>query len=302
MRSVNLFGKYSMIAAIGAILTSCAPKEKKVDQVVPEKDTNTTVLQSPPVGVYDNAIFSIPSPIQLGSIIANNGASYDNEMLNKANKADMYATTVSQALNLGIYGADLGYTTLYDHQQESLRYMKASRKLADVLGISEAFDDETIAQIERNLENKDSLLYLISNSYRKADEFLQIRDRKYIGALIIVGGWIESIYFAGTIGKMNKTGEISKLIGMQKHTLETILDKMLIKYIDEPGVEDLFMDLESIRESFEEINIEYTFNEPTHDKVTKTTEINSTTSVEITDEVFLEIGKKIALLRKKIIL
>jgi PBP1b-binding outer membrane lipoprotein LpoB len=302
MRSLSLLERYSTIAALGLILTACTPDEKPKENPTTATDTTATDLNNPPVGVYDNSIFSIPSPIQLGSIIANNGASYDNEMLNKANKADMYATTASQALNLGIYGADLGYTTLYDHQQESLRYMKASRKLADVLGISEAFDDATISQIERNLENKDSLLYLISNSYRKADDFLQIRERKHIGALIIVGGWIESIYFAANIGKMNQTTEISNLIGMQKHTLETILDKMLIKYIEEPGVKDLYTDLESIRESFEEINIEYTYDTPVNDKENKTTEITSTTTVDISDEVFKEIGVKIELLRKKIIL
>lgn len=302
MRSLSLLERYSTIAALGLILTACGPNETSNEEVAPAKDTGTVELNNPPVGVYDNAIFSIPSPIQLGSIIASNGAPYDNEMLNKANKSDMYATATSQALNLGIYGADLGYATLYDQQQESLKYMRASRKLADVLGISEAFNDETIGQIERNLDNKDSLLYLISNSYRKADDFLQIRERKHIGALIIVGGWIESIYFAANIGKMNQTDDITNLIGMQKHTLETILDKMLIKYVDEPGVEDLYMDLESIRESFEEINIEYSYSQPVHDKENKTTEIKSSTSVEISNEIFKEIGTKIELLRKKIIL
>jgi len=302
MRSLSLLERYSTVAALGLLLTACGPNELPKEPETPSEDTTATDLQNPPVGVYDNSIFSIPSPIQLGSIIANNGASYDNEMLNKANKADLYATTASQALNLGIFGADLGYTTLYDHQQESLKYMKASRKLADVLGISEAFDDETIAQIERNLDNKDSLLYLISNSYRKADDFLQIRERKHIGALIIVGGWIESIYFAANIGKMNQTKEITNMIGMQKHTLETILDKMLIKYLDEPGVEDLYMDLESIRESFEEINIEYSYSKPVHDKENKTTQITSTTTIDISAETFKEIGAKIELLRKKIIL
>ncbi|MFT6746892.1 MAG: hypothetical protein ACJAZ2_001237 [Glaciecola sp.] len=302
MRILSLLGRYSSIAAFGLLVSACTPNDPNDNPTTPNVDTTIVDLQNPPVGVYDNAIFSIPSPIQLGSIIANTGASYDNEMLNKANKSDLYATTASQALNLGIYGADLGYTTLYDHQQESLRYMKASRKLADVLGISEAFDDETIGQIERNLDNKDSLLYLISNSYRKADDFLQIRDRKHIGALIIVGGWIESIYFAASIGKMGKTKEISDLIGMQKHTLETILDQMLHKYTEEPGVQDLYDDLESIRESFEEINIEYTYKKPIHDKEHKTTEIMSTTTVDISDEVFKEISTKIELLRKKIIL
>lgn len=222
-------------------------------------------------------------------------------MLNKANKSDIYVTTESQALNLGIYGADLGYTTLYDHQQEALKYMKASKKLADALGISEAFDEATIKTLERNLDNKDSLLYLVANTYRKTDEFLQVRDRKHVGALIIVGGWIESLYFAAKIDNTSNSKEVAELIGNQKHTLETILDKMLVKYTDKPGIEDLYTDLSSIRESFEEVNIEYTFAASVHDKESKTTELNSTTTVDISPEVFENITNKIALLRKKII-
>ena len=302
MRGLSKFNLIVAGSFTAVALSACGGNvEPEAEQVNPT-DTVTTKVENPPVGVYDNAIFSIPSPIQLSSIIANQGAAYDSEMLNKPNKVDLYATVASQALNLGIYGADLGYTTLYDHQQESLKYMKASKKLADVLGISEAFDEATISQLERNLDNKDSLLYLISNSYRKADDFLQVRERKHIGALIIVGGWIESIYFAASIGKMNKSDEIQKLIGMQKHTLETILDKMLIKYVDEPGVEDLYMDLESIRESFEEVNVEYSYVAPTHDKTSKTTEIKSTSTVDIPDDIFKEITGKVDLLRKKIIL
>ena len=287
---------------VALILIGCNGKNGDAKDGKNGKDSTENESANPPVGVYDNAIFSIPSPIQLSSIIQHSGAPYNFQMLNAANKVDLYTATASQALNLGIYGADLGYATLYDNQQEALKYMKSSKKLADIIGISEAFDDKTIQQIERNLDNKDSVLFLVSNSYRKADDFLQIRERKHIGALIIVGGWIESIYFAANIGKIKKTPEISNLIGMQKHTLETILDKMLINYVNEPGVEELYMDLEGIRASFEKVEIKYEYVKPKHNKATKTTEILSKTSVSIDDATFLEIGKKIEALRKKIIL
>ena len=303
MKILNLFERYFSIALVGILAVSCVDEPVTPPGTTEGIDSVKTPVIAPPI-VYDNSIFSIPSPIQLSSIIANNGAAFDAEMLNKPNKSDVYVTTESQALNLGIYGADLGYTSLYDHQQEALKYMKASKKLADMLGISEAFDEASISEIERNLDNKDSLLFLISNSYRRADEFLQVRNRKHIGALIIVGGWIESLYFASNIGKTGDTynKEFAELIGNQKHTLEIILDKMLIKYIDKPGIEDLYMDLESIRESFEEVNIEYVFVKPVHNKENKVTEINSTSSVDISHEVLKEISNKIALLRKKIIL
>jgi hypothetical protein len=145
------------------------------------------------------------------------------------------------------------------------------------------------------------LLYVISNSYRKADDFLQTSDRKHIGALVIVGGWIESLNFAGALGKEKKTDNIVDMIGMQKHTINTILDKMLERYIAEPGVEEVYNDLDDIRMSFEKVNIKYEYVKPNVDKEKKVTTIKSKTSVEMTDEVFKEIVEKIAALRAKII-
>lgn len=292
------------IAAFSAlIMTSCTPDTPGTGGDQAGGD-DTTKVAPPKIGPtkIDNNIFSLPSPIQLSSIIQKSGVAYDQDMLNKPSNVEKYTTATSQALNLGIYGADLGYTALYDKQQQSIQYMKAAQKLSDQVGITEAFDQETIKSIERNLENRDSLLYIVSNSYRKADEFLQISDRKHIGALVVVGGWIESLYFAGKLGSANKSQEIINLIGMQKHTIETLLDKMLIQYLNEPGVEEIYNELEEIRSLFDNVVIKTTYVKPEHNKEKKTTKILNTSTVEISDATFAEIASKIELLRNKIII
>ncbi len=285
------------------VLVGCTPD-------TPTKDTDnveTTKVNEPkkvvisPATKVDGAMFSIPSPIQLGGIIKKSGVPYNKDLLNNPKNSDQYVDLVSQSLNLGVYGADLGYCALYDKQQESIGFMKSAQGLSEILGISDAFDMVTIQAIERNLDNKDSLLYVISNSYRKADDFLQTSDRKHIGALIIVGGWIESLNFAGALGIEKKTENVVDMIGMQKHTINTILDKMLERYIAEPGVEEVYNDLDDIRMSFEKVNIKYEYIKPNVNKEKKVTTIKSKTSIEMTDEVFKEIVEKIAALRAKII-
>ena len=285
------------------VLVGCTPD-------TPTKDTDnveTTKVNEPkkvvisPATKVDGAMFSIPSPIQLGGIIKKSGVPYNKDLLNNPKTSDQYVDLVSQSLNLGVYGADLGYCALYDKQQESIGFMKSAQGLSEILGISDAFDMVTIQAIERNLDNKDSLLYVISNSYRKADDFLQTSDRKHIGALIIVGGWIESLNVAGALGIEKKTENVVDMIGMQKHTINTILDKMLERYIAEPGVEEVYNDLDDIRMSFEKVNIKYEYIKPNVNKEKKVTTIKSKTSIEMTDEVFKEIVEKIAALRAKII-
>ena len=301
--SKSILKGISVLAMGSLVLVGCTPDTptQDTDNVETSKiDEPKEVVISPATKV-DGAMFSIPSPIQLGGIIKKSGAPYNKDLLNNPKNSDQYVDLVSQSLNLGVYGADLGYCALYDKQQESIGFMKSAQGLSEILGISDAFDMVTIQAIERNLDNKDSLLYVISNSYRKADDFLQTSDRKHIGALVIVGGWIESLNFAGALGKEKKTDNIVDMIGMQKHTINTILDKMLERYIAEPGVEEVYHDLDDIRMSFEKVNIKYEYVKPNVDKEKKVTTIKSKTSVEMTDEVFKEIVEKIAALRAKII-
>ncbi len=298
----SIFKGISGLAVCSVLLTACPGTDDPNQPNIPVVDTPEVDVKPKevPVTKVDGAMFSIPSPIQLGGIIQKSGASYNKDLLNDPKSSENYVDLVSQSLNLGVYGADLGYCALYDKQQESIGYMRSAQKLSDILGISDAFDVTTIQSVERNLDNKDSLLYIISNSYRKADDYLQTSDRKHIGALVIVGGWIESLHFAGILGKENKSAEIVEMIGMQKHTINTILDKMLEKHIVEPGVEDVYNDLDEVRMAFEKVNLKYEYVAPELDKDKKVTKLKSKTTVEMSDEVYNEIINKIEAVRAKI--
>jgi len=304
MKSSKSILKGISALAIGSLLmVGCeGDGPDTVDPVQPTVDTPKVDVKPTEPGPtpFDGAIFSIPSPIQLGGVIQKSGAAFNEDILTNPKSAESYVDLVGQSLNLGVYGADLGYCALYDKQQKSIGFMRSAQKLSDNLGISDAFDLQTVQSVERNLDNKDSLLYIISNSYRKADDYLQTSDRKHIGALVIVGGWIESMHFAGVLGKEKKSDEIINLIGMQKHTINTIVDKLLERYYNEPGVEAVYNDLDDVRNSFNKINIKYDFVAPETNKEEKVTTFKSTSTVEMTDEVFNEIVEKIAAVRAKI--
>lgn len=302
----NVFKGIGAFALSGVLLVSCGPDDPSNNtETKPEgKDTVVTEqIKEKIIHKVDNAMFSIPSPIQLGSIIQKSGAPYNEDLLNKPASVNNYTDVVSQSLNLGIYGADLGYTALYEKSQESIKFMRSAQKLSDGLGISEAFDAQTLNAVQRNLNsgNKDSLLYVISNSYRKADDFLQSTDRKHIGALVVVGGWIESMHFAGQLGKKNKSPEIQNMVGMQKHTLNTMIEKMLERYLNAPGVEEIYNQLEEIRVLFDQVEIKYEFVKPETDKASKSTTLKSKSSVEISDALFAQIVDKIEAIRSNII-
>ena len=63
-----------------------------------------------------------------------------------------YQTTRARAINLGIYGTDINYASMFNQTQETLFYVKCAKTLANNLGVMNAFDKETLDRIEGNID------------------------------------------------------------------------------------------------------------------------------------------------------
>jgi hypothetical protein len=144
------------------------------------------------------------------------------------------------------------------------------------------------------------MLNLVSVAYRNADAFLKNNDRLNIGACVLVGGWVETIYFSTIIAQKGKDQELIDRIGEQKHTLENII-KMLQPYAGEEEYGKLLDDLINLAYDFDAININYTYIKPTTDVDTRTTTINSASEVVISEAHLKTITDRVAEIRNGLI-
>jgi len=280
------------------IATSCGgdkPKEDENtnnDNVVDVDTAKTAVLN---VG---GELFSVPSPIQTAMLIQKSGVAYDKAILNLSNKANTYTSDFSRALNLGIYGADLGYVSMYNQTQDAIGYLAAVKQLADKLGVSAAFDQQTMKRIETNIANKDSMLVLVGIAYRASDAYLKNNKRTEVSSLILAGGWIESMHFSTMAYSKKSTDEVKWRIAEQKQALGSIIK--LLASNTAPEVTDLGKSLSDLAKIYEGIQFKYTFVEPTTDSLKKMTYINSTNEVIVSKEQIDRISAKIQEIRTKI--
>jgi molybdopterin converting factor small subunit len=245
-------------------------------------------------------IFSIPSPIQTAILIKQVGANYDKAILNDPKNYSNYSTKFQKALNLGVYGADLGYVTMYEQTQDAIGYLASVRKLADELGVSGAFDLSLVDRFEKNMGNRDTILALVSDAYRASDSYLKNNERDDLGALVLAGGWAESIYFATNVAKVSKSEEVIKRIGEQKKTVENLI-KMLSPYYNNAEFTAFIDSLIDLAGDFDNIKFIYIYEKPTTDVENKVTTINSRTEVSITEDQLKTISDKIAKIRKSIV-
>jgi len=172
-------------------------------------------------------VYPLPTSFEVTEMLNRIGASYIIGVSNPAASATKYMTEKSQALNLGIYGADLSYASTYRQRQETMDYMAASRQLIEELNISAAIDPEIVSKIEANAENKDALVKIISDSFYNTYSFLQKNERSGVSSLIMAGSWIEALYIATHISEDTYNNkEMEKIVMDQNETLKKLLDIM----------------------------------------------------------------------------
>lgn len=247
----------------------------------------------------DGQMFSIPSPVQTAMLIQKVGANYNPKVINSPDKAANYSTTYQKALNLGLYGADLGYVTIYDKDDESISYLKTIRSLTDQLGITGAFDEEIVTRFTNNRGNQDSLLVIVSDAYKNADTYLKNNDKNDVVALILAGGWLESMFFAVIVAEETKNQEMIARVGDQKNILGNLIE-LLSYHRTTEDYERLILELEDLYSYFENIKYSYEFVAPVTNEERKTTEILSKTNVAISPEDLQGITNKVKSIRNEI--
>lgn len=297
--NITNFKLKSKVLALGLVsvfISSCGdpkPTEETNDNL---PDTDTVKAIGLNVG---GKLFSVPSPIQTALLVQKSGVSYDKAILNPGNKNGQYISDYTKSLNLGIYGADLGYVSMYNQTQDALGYLGAVKQIADKLGVSAAFDQQTMKRINDNISNKDSMLVLVGIAYRASDAYLKTNKRTEISSLILTGGWIESMHFCINAYNKKPTDEIKYRIAEQKQALTSITD--LIRSHNMPDADELIKDLETLSKTYEGVTMKYNYVEPTTDEAKKITYINSTTEISVSKEQLDAIAKQITAMRDKII-
>lgn len=246
--------------------------------------------------------YNVPSPIEMTSVLQKSSAQYKPEILNSYKVADKYVNVPQQALILGVYGSDLSYVRLFDQIQLSINYLSAIKRLCDELNIPESQGAFAISRMEKNIDNKDSLLQIISETYSAADAYLKDNDRGNTATLIILGGWVEALYISTNIVifEQLKHKDIINRIGEQKYSLNNLLE-LIKSYPYDNDLSDYLPLLTELKKSYDNVTIDYIKGDIKTEKEKKLTTIYSKAIVTIDKPTFEEIKVTIAKIRNKVI-
>jgi hypothetical protein len=282
-------------------LISCNSGKKPDDQ-----EFLNSLDSTKQVGIDEEVINSIldqiPSPLEISVLLKQSGSKYDAGLLNNSDNLPKYNSNYKKALNLGVYGTDLGYSNIYEQNAAGINYISSIKSLADDLNIGQFFDVQTIGKLATNSKNLDSLILITTLNFNHINHYLQTQGRDNLSVLLLTGGWIEAMQITSQVAAKKPSQELFEKIGEQKIILEQIM-LLFSFYSNDSNMVGLLDDLEPLKAAYDKININYTYKKSSMEIVDGVAVIkdNSTTTIDITEQNVEEIRSIINSIRTKII-
>ncbi len=297
---------FTVLVSIALIIGCGSGKEKSNDSddmvTIDSLEIDEQLIQD--VKAVKEIFYSLPSPLETAMILKQAGAKYNDELLNPTENTSKYLTQKSMALNLGIYTTDLSYASLFDQTQATINYMNASKKMAEGLGILNAIDENIIERLEANINNRDVIMDIISETIMNSSSFFEENDRQAMSTIVLVGGWVEGLFIATNLvdadADFNNNEMIRRIID-QKLTLSTVLS-LLDENSENEDVQNVMTNVNELKAVFDKIEITTSKIEPVTDEETNVTTLKSESSISMSVSTYNELKEKVKVIRSNYIL
>jgi len=301
MKTKLLFRNLAVISASALLLASCGGSEDEALEKALVTDS-TMAKSEISSDLINEVIKSIPSPVEMSSLIREVEPKYNVSFLNGSGNTEKYTTNFQKAVNIGIYGTDLGYINMYNEKQDAISYLNSMTKLAEDLKIGQFFDYHLIKRLATNSNDLDSLLYITTNNYDKMNTYLQEQNRGNLSLLMLTGGWIEALYIASSVAEKNNNPALYERVGEQKIVLDQL--KILLDfYKSDPKIAELSTQLDGLKSVYDSVKIVYEYHEPSIEIVNgiKMVTDNSKSVIQITKEEVDKVFTNVSAIRKELI-
>ena len=310
--SMRILG-YSLIIVVlfAFMVSSCSEKKTKVMNTTEIKDVDplSQLADSVIVSRTDvsaatiNELSStIPKPIEILYVLEQSGGLYSPGLMNKTVNMKSYKSVLKFALNMGVYKADFSYMNINNDKASVNNFLNNISQLARQMGMTQFFDDKVMNRFKTNIENKDSLQFITEQTFERINKYLTEKGYTGVSVLINYGAWLESLYLSTATTKIENKEYIYKRVGEQQVALDNMLF-LLSVFSNNSDYKNLLAGLSGLSTEYSKVAISYSYGKPTIKEVDGRLEIsdNSTSTVNVKDEVFANIGIKVKEIRDKIV-
>lgn len=242
------------VLIIGIILSpSCKNRTAEKEQKKVELEQVKTVESE-----IEKNVYPLPTSAEVIKMLTELQVGYIVGISNPVENTKKYFTGTNRAINMGVYGADLSYATLYNMQQEVINYLDAIRVLANELNMSEIYDEQLYDNIKANFDNREELVKILTNAYNNTYAQLSENDQQTLALLVVGGAWVEGMYLTTHVSEAAyQVSGIAKVLLEQKSSFELFLE-ITKPYDQDPSISDFLKRLDPIKQVYSTIGTSLT--------------------------------------------
>ncbi|MBE3086155.1 MAG: hypothetical protein IMZ64_08060 [Bacteroidetes bacterium] len=203
-------------------------------------------------------VYPLPSSAAVIKMLTELEVGYIIGISNPVANTKKYFSSTTRAINLGVYGADLSYATLYNIQQEVINYLDAIRSLSNELNMSKIYNEELYEKIKVNIDNKDELVKILTEAFNDTYSYLSENDQQPLALLVVGGAWVEGMFLTTHVSEAAyQVAGISRVLLEQKKSFELFLE-ITQPYANDPSVSDFVKLLDPVKKVYEGIGTSLT--------------------------------------------
>ncbi len=235
-----------VLLASFAGLTGCKNSKARKEQKKIEGQAVDTIKKN-----IEENVYPLPTSAEVIKMLSDLEVGYIFGISNPVENSKKYFSSTTRAINMGVYGADLSYATLYNIQQGVIDYMDAIRNLANELNMSKIYDASLYDKIKANFDNKDSLVKILTGAFNDTYIYLADNDQQPLALLVVGGAWVEGMYLTTHVSEAAyQVAGISKNLLEQKKSFELFLE-ITKPFDNDPIVGDFVKGLDPIKKVYE---------------------------------------------------
>jgi hypothetical protein len=170
---------------------------------------------------------------------------------NPVENSTKYFTSPKKAINIGVFGADLSYATLYNIQQKVIDYLQAIQSLANDLNMTKIYDTTMYDKIKENFDKRDTLVAILKEAFNNTYAYLFDNELQPQALLVVGGAWVEGMYLTTHVSEAAyQIAGISRVLLDQKSSFEFYLE-ITQPFMNEPSVKEFVDRLEPMKKVYE---------------------------------------------------
>ncbi|MGE5420594.1 MAG: hypothetical protein ACM3UT_10430 [Chloroflexota bacterium] len=222
-------------------LTSCKSRTEKAQEAVEQVQVDELNKE------IEENVYPLPTSAEIIKLLTDLEVGYQVGVTNSVENVKKYFSSQRRAINLGSYGADLSYVTLYNMPQEVIDYLNAIRSLTNELNMSKIYNEQIYDSIKANEDKKQKLVDILTETFNDTYKYLSDNNQQPLALLVVGGAWVEGMYLTTNINEAAyNTARISGVLLEQKKSFDRFIE-ITQPYMSDQGISEFVKSLDPIK-------------------------------------------------------